>query len=307
MNPRHDADTAEHSVAPAADDVQLPPPISSRVQVDLAALSNRGLVRSNNEDHYLIVRAHRALETLMTNLPRGCVPDRFTEVVYCLLVADGMGGMAAGEVASQTAISTLVNIFLHAPAWTMRLGERGIEELMERMSARYRQIDAVLRERAERDPNLSGMGTTMTLAMSFGRDLVLTHIGDSRAYILRAGELHQLTRDQTLAQALADRGVISQEETATHGLRHVLTSALGGGEANTEPQVQHVVLKENDQLLLCTDGLTDIVDDTIIGNVLRMAASSEDACAALVEAALRNGGKDNVTVALARYHFHEGA
>jgi protein phosphatase len=273
--------------------------------VDLAALSNRGLVRTNNEDHYLIVRADRALETLMTNLPSGCVPERFTEVVYCLLVADGMGGMAAGEVASQTAISTLVNIFLHAPAWTMRLGGQGVEELMQRMSDRYRQIDAVLRERAERDPNLSGMGTTMTMAMSFGGDLVLSHIGDSRAYLLRAGELHQLTRDQTLAQALADRGVISQEETATHGLRHVLTSALGGGQANTEPQGQHVVLKDGDQLLLCTDGLSDIVDDSTIREVLRSTASAEDACGALVEAALRNGGKDNVTVALARYHFQQ--
>jgi protein phosphatase len=305
MTSRHDADTAEHPVASPVPDVAQPTDASSRAQVDLAALSHRGLVRSNNEDHYLIVRGERALHTVMTNLPPGCLPERFGEVVYSLLVADGMGGMAAGEVASQTAIITLVNLFLNAPAWTMRLGERGAEELMQRMADRYRQIDAVLRDHADRDPNLSGMGTTMTLAMSFGPDLILTHIGDSRAYVLRAGQLHQLTRDQTLAQALADRGVISQEETATHGLRHVLTSALGGGDANTEPQVQHVRLRSDDQLLLCTDGLSDIVDDATIGEILRCAGTPEDACAALIQAALHNGGKDNVTVALARYHFAE--
>lgn len=171
------------------------------------------------------------------------------------------------------------------------------------MVDRYRRIDAVLCEQSENNPGLSGMGTTMTVALSLGRDLILTHVGDSRAYLLRKQQLLQLTHDQTLAQSLADQGAIRQEETATHWLRHVLTNALGGGKTRSEPEVQHLTLDSEDQLLLCTDGLTGCVDDPAIAAILASSTSADDACNALVELALRNGGKDNVTVVLARYRI----
>src|SRR5262249_3777304 len=153
--------------------------------------------------------------------------------------------------------------------------------------------------------SLTGMGTTMTVACSLGIDLFVTHVGDSRVYLCRQGHLHQLTRDHTLAQSLADRGVIPHEEVATHRLRHVLTRALGG-KGEVEADVQRARLEDKDQLLLCTDGLTNMVDDAAIEAVLREAPTAGGACEALVERALKNGGKDNVTVVLARYSFAQG-
>jgi serine/threonine protein phosphatase PrpC len=303
MKPTNDQDTGEYRLTTTLDDVLPPQTLSFRVEVDLAALSHQGNVRANNEDHYLIVRTERALQTLLTNLPEGYVPRCFAEVAYGMLVADGMGGMAAGEVASRLAISTLVNLVLNTPDWIMRLSGSEAEEVMRRMTERYHQTDDVLCEQGQNDPRLSGMGTTMTLACSLGHDLILTHVGDSRAYLLRAGELHQLTRDQTLAQSLADRGIIRQEDTATHRLRHTLTSALGVGRGRLEPEVQHISLVHEDQVLLCSDGLTEMVDNSMIRAVLHRPVSASDSCRALIDLALRNGGKDNVTVLLARYRF----
>jgi protein phosphatase len=112
-----------------------------------------------------------------------------------------------------------------------------------------------------------------------------------------------LTHDHTLVQELVDRGVVRPEHAATHPFRHVLTRALGGGGEELGAEVQRVSLADADQLLLCSDGLTDMVDPVAIDSILRSAASSNDACQTLVELALQNGGKDNVTVVLARYRF----
>src|SRR5262249_47266140 len=121
------------------------------------------------------------------------------------------------------------------------------------------------------------------------------------------GELHQLTRDQTLAQELVDRGILRPEEAATHRLRHALTNALGGTGHPIEVQVQRMALTEKDQVLLCTDGLTEMVDNATIMAILQSASSASEHCHSLVEQALKNGGKDNVTVALARYQFPQDA
>jgi protein phosphatase len=276
---------------------------SARVQVDLAALSHPGLVRAANEDHYLVQRFGRTLETLLTSLPADQLPARFEEVGYGLLVADGLGGAAAGELASRTAISTLISLVLHTPDWILSDELPETEQVMLRMAERYRRIDAALRDEADGDPGLAGMGTTMTLACSLGASVVIGHVGDSRAYLLHGGELHQLTRDHTFVQGLVDLGQLSAEEAGRHPLRHVLTRALGGRSRTFEGDFQRAWLADGDQLLLCTDGLTNLVDDAAIASVLRGAPSSHEACEALVAAALEKGGRDNVTVALARYRF----
>jgi protein phosphatase len=303
MKPPDERDTVECPLPVASRDVLLPEPLSSRVRVDLAALSHQGNVRTNNEDHYLVLRGERAFHRLLTSLPPDQIPEHFTEVVHGMLVADGMGGAAAGEVASSLAITTLVNLVLNTPCWVMRPGQEQAQAVMDRMTRRYQQIDAVLREEARANPDLAGMGTTMTLACSLGTDLVLAHIGDSRAYLFRSGQLLQLTRDQTVAQAMVDAGLLDPEEAETHRLRHLLTKVLGGGEDRSEPQVRHETLEQGDQLLLCTDGLTEMVDHAAIRAILGSAASANEACQSLVEQALKNGGKDNVTVVLARYRF----
>jgi protein phosphatase len=303
MNASNNMDTDEYQVLASPTEVLSPQAASSAVQVDLAALSHPGKVRPNNEDHFLVVRFNRALQTLLTNLPEGLIPLRAEEVGYGMVVADGMGGMAAGEVASRSAIRTLINLALATPDWVMTSGGPEIERVMQRMAERYRRVDAALREEARADPSLVGMGTTMTLACSLGADLILAHVGDSRVYLLRGGALHPLTRDHTLVRELVDRGVVRPEHAANHPFRHVLTRALGGSGGEIEAEVQRVSLADADQLLLCTDGLTDMVDATTIAAILRSSASSGDACQKLVELALQNGGKDNVTVLLARYRF----
>jgi protein phosphatase len=277
---------------------------SSRVQVDIGGMSHVGKVRENNEDHFLIVRFDRTLQTLLTNLPEGSIADRHAEVGYAMIVADGMGGRAGGEIASRLAITTLVDIVIETPDWIMPRGGQDVEKVKQRMAERFRRIDGVLTEHAWYDPKLAGMGTTMTVAASLGAHMILTHIGDSRAYVYREGQLTQLTRDQTGAQALADIGAISQDAVAKHPMRHILTHALGGGGVHKIHADNHeLVLSDQDQVLLCSDGLSDMVSDADIGNVVAQSLSAQLACQTLVNLALQNGGKDNVTAVLARYHI----
>jgi PPM family protein phosphatase len=277
---------------------------SSLVQVDLAARSHQGLVRSNNEDRYLTVRIGRSLETLETNLEEGVLPASSTETAYGMLVADGMGGMAAGEVASTLALQKLVDLGLETSDWVMRIDQReDAAVLTQRITQRFRKIDDTLRQRGESDPALRGMGTTLTVAASLSTDLLIGHIGDSRAYLLRGEQLHQLTHDHTLAQALVDAGIVRAEDPATHAMRHVLTAALGSTGERSDPQIQRLHLNDGDQILLCTDGLTEMVAEDVIDATLRKAESAAEACQSLIDLALAGGGTDNVTVVLARYHF----
>jgi protein phosphatase len=305
MDP-NDARSTDDYPALSSGQVALPEPFSTLAVVEFGAATHPGLARPNNEDCYLVGRVERALETLATNLPPGEVPGRFAEVTYGMLVADGLGGGAAGEVASRLAITTFVNLVLHTPDWVMRSGEDEAERILGRIAERYRRIGAALTERVQQDPTLAGMATTMTLAASHGTDLFVGHVGDSRAYLLRGAHLIRLTRDHTYPQGLADRGLIRPDEVETHQLRHILTRALGarGGEVHVD--VSRGRLRDGDQLLLCSDGLTGMVSEDDI-RVRMGAGTAAEACQALVAAALENGGLDNVTVTLARYRFPPGS
>jgi protein phosphatase len=303
LSDKSDADTVEFLLAKALSQPLGPNTGSSRVQVDIAAQTHQGLVRSANEDHYLVMRLRRTLDTLLTTLPSDQVAARAEEVGYGLLVADGMGGAAAGEMASRLALSTLVGLILHTPDWILSDEEQDIDRLIQRLADHYRRIHEALIDEGLGDPSLAGMGTTMTLVGSLGASVVIGHIGDSRAYLFRGGKLHQLTRDHTLVQTLVDLAQLSAAEAARHPMRHVLIRSLGGRKHNVEGDFQRAMLADGDQLLLCTDGLTNMVDDAAIASLLGGAATSKAACQALVAAALDKGGRDNVTVALARYRF----
>jgi PPM family protein phosphatase len=297
---QNDMDTAEYMDAVSAD-AEPPAGLAGGVQADISAVSHPGNVRPTNEDHFLTVRFGRSLVTLQTNLPAGQAPDRFAETGYGLVVADGVGGQAAGEVASSMAISVGLNLTLNSPKWNLRMTRDEVRENMEKWRRRFRQIDFILTERAEADPELRGMSTTLTVACSVGTDLVLYHIGDSRGYLMRHGRLHRLTRDHTMAQALADAGQIDPDQVDSHRLRHVLTRVVGCSGGDVEVEVQHVHLVDGDRVLLCTDGLSDMVSDEEIAETLVRMKSSADACRALLDRALHAGGRDNVTIALAGY------
>jgi protein phosphatase len=305
MSSDHDVDTVEiPALAPT--DLRTPDAASSGVRVDLGGLSHTGKVRPKNEDHFLVARFGRAMQTLLTNLPPGNVPEHFSQSAYGLVVADGVGGASAGEVASRAAISVLVELVLQTPYWIMRPDEQLVKEVQGRAARRFRAVGEALAARARADPSLFGMATTLTLAASLGAEMVVTHVGDSRAYLFRQGRLLRLTRDHTFAQALADCGAIRPEDVATHGLRHVLTNVIGakGDEVNAE--LHHLRLADGDQVLLCTDGLTEMAPDAAVAEVLGRPGPAAAACDALVELALAGGGRDNVTVVLARYHIPDG-
>ena len=275
--------------------------LSATVKVEFGGLSHKGKVRPINEDHYMIARLGRDQETLLTNLPAGDVPEHFQEWGYAMVVADGMGGAARGEVASRLAISTLAHLGLQFGRWNLRINEKIAREVTERAARFYQRVGEAVIEEGRADPALTGMGTTLTGAFSAGNDLFVASVGDSRVYLFRRGRLLQLTRDQTYSQLLADMGQIPQHEVSTHHLRHVLTEAIGVGTGKINVKVRHLPLLNEDQLLLCTDGLTEMVDEEEIAGVLLHDQSAQDACQTLVDLALEHGGVDNVTVLLAKY------
>ena len=280
-------------------------PLSSLVEIDVDARSHQGYRRANNEDHFFVTRLGRTLQTMITSVPAEDVPARTEEVNYVMVVADGMGGHAAGEIASRMAISALVSLALDVPDWIFKVDEENAAEI-ERRSRKYvQEVGAMLVERGRRDDALRGMGTTLTAVRSLGRDLLITHVGDSRAYLLRGGGLHRLTRDHTFAQLLVDTGHLTPAEITVSRHRHVLTNALGGTIEHVRVDTDQLQLEDGDRLLLCTDGLTDLVDDQTITNVLRETTRSSDACERLVQQALDNGGRDNVTVIVAAYRLPE--
>jgi len=270
--------------------------------VELGAATHQGHVRENNEDSYLLMQFGRSLKRLSTSLDEDLVEQNYSLTGYGLLVADGMGGMAAGEVASRMAICKLIELLNDTSDWTLALKQnKDVKTVFQRMTQRFYEVDRTLREEAKNDPSLHGMGTTLTVAGTLGNDLVLGHVGDSRAYLLRGNIFRQLTRDHTLAQALIDAGVATSDDPAPRSMRHVLTAAIGSLDERTEPQVQRFRLLTGDQLLLCTDGLTEMVDDDLIADALRKAASAQAACQDLIDLALAGGGTDNITVVLARF------
>jgi protein phosphatase len=275
-------------------------PLSSRVSVDLAGVTHTGLLRESNEDQFYIAKLSRALETLSTSLPAGDVPERAEEVNYVMVVADGMGGHAAGEVASRTAVTALVGLALELPNWILKLDDQTTPEVERRARQAVEHIASVIYQQGQQNSALRGMGSTLTIVRSLGRHLL---VGDSRAYLCRGGALHQLTKDHTYAQALIDQGALKTSDAEQSGLRHILTNALGGSSEHVDVDIDIVRLEDGDRVLLCSDGLTDLVDAATMRSCLSTHAASKAACEVLLKAALDRGGRDNITVVIAGYGF----
>jgi serine/threonine protein phosphatase PrpC len=304
---RDSEDTSPLPIA-VSPDKRLAAGASALVQVDVAGMSDPGRVRRGNEDHFVALRFERSMKTLLSNLPEGEVPPTYGETAYGYLVADGVGGNAAGEVASRTAIHALIGLAMETPDWNMRLDAHVADEVLRRMEERFRKVREILVERSKENPSLSGMATTLTAACTIGPEVLTAHVGDSRAYIARkGGGVEKLTRDQTMAQSLADSGAIAQEDVARSPYRNVLTSALGTKGMFVQVELGRARLEDGDALLLCSDGLTEMVPEDRIAQVLREARSSDDACRRLVDYALEAGGSDNVTVIVARYRIPSAA
>jgi protein phosphatase len=302
MSSHPDCDTAEFpawpKVAPRAGQDQPRP-----ARVEFGALTHPGRVRPNNEDHFLAGRIRRAAEVLLTNAPDDLIPREHREDGYVMVVADGMGGAASGEHASLLAIVTGLRLVLNTNQWNMPRDEAQGRSLLAKMQEYFNQVDEALLAQARDFPQLAGMGTTLIVSYSVGDRLFVVHAGDSRAYLVRGGSLERLTRDHTLAEMLAAAGHIGRDEVGRHNKRHVLTNFLGGPARGVTAEIQEFRLLDADRVLLCSDGLTEMVDDESIRRVLLDQPEPQGACEALVNLALERGGADNVTVVIARYEI----
>lgn len=207
-----------------------------------------------------------------------------------LLVADGVGGNRAGEVASSLAAELIAQYI------NEHLKDEHIENLLRESVISANQG---IRERAAKNPAWAGMGSTVVAALCSSDLLYVVHVGDSRAYLINNSVMHQITRDHTIVEELIELGQLTQEEALIHPERHVITKSLGS-KRPLEPELDFVSWKAGNYLLLCSDGLTDMVDDVAINAIVVDAdITLEQKCLSLVQAANQHGGEDNITVVLA--------
>ncbi|MEU4715313.1 PP2C family serine/threonine-protein phosphatase [Micromonospora purpureochromogenes] len=222
---------------------------------------------------------------------RGLIRDGNQDSVYAgprlLAVADGMGGMAAGDVASNIVIGAMAPLDEDVP------GDALVDALRSAVGTANQQ----LRDTVDANPQLEGMGTTLTATLFSGSKLGMVHIGDSRAYLLRNGEFAQITKDDTYVQMLVDEGRISAEEASSHPQRSLLTRALDGRDIDPEYSVRQVL--PGDRYLICSDGLSGVVSADTIADTMREYTDPQQCVERLVQLALRGGGPDNITVIIA--------
>ncbi|BAL85263.1 putative protein phosphatase [Actinoplanes missouriensis 431] len=222
---------------------------------------------------------------------RGLIRDLNQDSVYAgprlLAVADGMGGMAAGDVASNIVIAAMAPLDDDVP------GDAMVDALRHAVGTANQQ----LRDTVDANPQLEGMGTTLTAVLFSGSKFGMVHIGDSRAYLLRNNEFAQITKDDTYVQMLVDEGRVSPEEASSHPQRSLLTRALDGRDIDPEYSVRQVL--KGDRYLICSDGLSGVVSAETIGQTMRELADPKACVERLVQLALRGGGPDNITVVIA--------
>jgi serine/threonine protein phosphatase PrpC len=275
-------------------------------ELDLFGLTHPGCVRPENQDHFLLCTVHPQVVVHGTSLPDPAGLElRGGRLATMLLVADGVGGCAAGSLASRLATEAVTHYLASSLRRYHTAGTAAEEELMAELRAAALAAHETVRAESEARPDGRMMATTLSLGVVVWPWIYVLQVGDSRCYYFEDGRVRQVTRDQTVAQDLVDRGVLSEERAQASPLRNVLSSAIGASEAL--PVVTRVDGRYRGSVLLfCTDGLTKHVRDDEIEAHLASMTSSEQACRALVELALARGGTDNVTVVVARARRRPG-
>lgn len=254
------------------------------LRVERHGRTDRGRVRRSNQDRFFIAAVNEAR--------RGDPPG------HLFVVADGMGGARGGEYASALAVTAVRESLLAELRGRGAVsGARLIDELRDAICF----ADARVLDHAAASPELSGMGTTLTVAYCAGRELYVAHVGDSRCYLRRDGALQQVTRDHTFLADMVRRGLISAEDVKHHTLRHIINNVVGA-RPGLHVEIHRLGLEPGDELLLCSDGLTEMVPDDLIESLLRASPTAEAACHTLIAAANERGGVDNVTAVVARFH-----
>jgi protein phosphatase len=269
-------------------------------ELDLFGLTHPGLVRTENQDHFLLCTVHPQVVVHGTSLPN---PDRLAlrgqRLATILLVADGVGGSAAGSAASRLATEAVTRYVASTLRCYHAAGSSSEGEFMDALRAAAIEAHDAVRAEAQTKPDERDMATTLSLGVVVWPWLYVVQVGDSRCYFFQDGKLRQVTRDQTVAQDLVDRGVLSRERARTSPLSHVLSSAIGASEAL--PEISRVDVRERGcVILVCTDGLTKHVSDAEIAEHLGAMESAEQVSRALVQLAIDRGGTDNITLVVGR-------
>jgi PPM family protein phosphatase len=255
-------------------------------------------VRPSNEDHFAVVELARHLYVHHTSVPQAKA-QYSSHRGHIFVIADGMGGHQAGEVASALSVLSVEAFLLNTLKrfFNLKVSEEKI--VMKEFQEALRQADARIFEEAAQHPELIGMGTTLTLAFAVNRKLFVAHAGDSRCYLLSRHELHQLTQDHTWVAAMVRLGALAPEEASRHPKRNVVTNILGGDEPGVVVEMHRLDLEPEDVVLLCSDGLTQMVPDARIAAILQEEPEPQAACERLVGEANERGGQDNITVIVA--------
>jgi protein phosphatase len=282
------------------DDTEIaPPPARSRSLVLKSyGMSHQGLVRKTNEDRFLVAELGRTLTVQQTNLPQPKAKHSFHRG-FVLMVADGMGGHRAGEIASGLTVGTIEEFLLNTLKRFSNLQAREEQNAMDELQSALFRADARIFEETSKHPEWLGMGTTLTLAFAVNWKLFIAHAGDSRCYLLSKGRLQQLTQDHTVTAELMRLGVDLPDGGKSHPYRHVVTNILGGKDPGVDVECHRCDLHHHDKLLLCSDGLTEMVSDDEIADILDNEAEPKNACARLIAEANKRGGMDNITVIVA--------
>ena len=262
--------------------------------VDLFGMTHNGVVRSENEDQFLIASLHKSLKVHSSSLGAAQLGNlRGSAQGYLCMVADGVGGRPDGEVASGTAVRSVAHYVAHClHCYDLQEGEQSEAAYLKELQEAMLEGDKHVREEA------AGTATTLTMVMAIWPRAYLIHVGDSRCYRLRNDVLELLSTDQTMAAALVEAKALTPLQAEKSQWRDVLMSALGGSE--TTPITVPTNIEWNDVMLLCTDGLTKHVTDSELQAALQLRHSAEQTVRDLVQLALDRGGSDNVTAIVGR-------
>jgi len=275
-------------------------PKPSDQELDLFGMTHVGRVRTENQDHFLLCTVHPEVVIHGTSLPMPeDLPLRGQRLATILLVADGVGGAAAGADASRLATETVMRYVSSSLRCYHAAGSAGEIEFLDALrGAALEAHEAVKHDAAVRlDGEITA--TTLTLGIVVWPWLYVVQVGDSRCYYFSHGSLRQVSRDQTVAQELIDQGLLTPARASASRLTHVLSSAIGASEA--KPVVTRVDVHERGSVILvCSDGLTKHVTDAEIADTIEQMTSAEQVCRALVDLALERGGTDNITVVVGR-------
>jgi len=270
------------------------------LSVKAFGITDKGKVRSSNEDQFLIAELTKAMRVCQTSLPEPRVQIG-EERAHLFLVADGMGGHQAGERASALAVVAIEHFTLNTFKWFFGPDGGEAQKALAQLETALSNADARILAEAADHPELRGMGTTVTMAFHLGAQLCVVHVGDSRAYLYRGGELHQLTRDHTLMADMVRNGTLRPDQVAGHRLRHVITNVVGGQELGVEVEAHAFDVRPGDRLLLCSDGLSEMVTNEAIAATLAADTEPESAAKTLLALANDGGGSDNITLLIARF------